>query len=123
MFRNRPVSLALVGLFVWVTGCTSYKQIEIGEVADHGEVRVTFADGERIVLQEVTVEGDSIYYWNKAEQPANYSAVRVSSPLDQVVEVEASGASSVSTVFVVLAGAFVVATLICAAACEFPFED
>jgi hypothetical protein len=50
--------LALVGLFVWVTACTSYKQIEIGEAADHGEVWVTFADGERIVLQEVTVEGD-----------------------------------------------------------------
>ena len=32
MLRNRPVSLALVGLFVWITGCTSYKQIDIGEL-------------------------------------------------------------------------------------------
>jgi hypothetical protein len=27
--------MALVGLFLWVTACTSYKQIELGEVADH----------------------------------------------------------------------------------------
>jgi len=46
VFRNRPVSLALVGLFVWVTGCTSWTQIGVSEVADHGKVRVTLTDGE-----------------------------------------------------------------------------
>ena len=68
MFRNRPVPLALVGLFVWVTACTSYKQIQPADVADYGKVRVTFADGERVVLEDVTVEGDSIHYWQEVEQ-------------------------------------------------------
>jgi hypothetical protein len=102
VFRSRPISLALVGLFVWVTGCTSYKQIEPAEVADYGKVRVTFADGERLVLEEVTVEGDSIHYWEKVEKPAQYAAVRVASPLDQVVHVEAYGAGAVGTVFLVV---------------------
>ena len=88
MFRNRPVSLALVGLFVWVTACTSYKQIEVAQVADYGKVRVTFADGERIVLREVEVAEDSIHYWRKAEPTSHYSDVWVSSPLDQVAVVE-----------------------------------
>jgi len=60
VFRNRFVSLLLVGLFVWVTACSSYRQIEVGEVADHGKVRVTLTDGERETIHEPWVEGDSI---------------------------------------------------------------
>jgi len=115
VFRNRPVSLALVGLFLWVTACTSYKQIEIAEVADYEEVRVTLTDGERLVLSDVTVEGDSIYYWQKADESAHYDEVRVSSPLDQVVEAEVSGAGTAGTVFLVVAivaGALLVTGLI-----------
>ena len=88
MFRSRPVSLALVGLFVWVTGCHSYKQIELAEMADCGKVRVTLTDGSQIIQTDVTVEGDSIHYWQKAEPPAKYEAMRVASPLDQVEAVE-----------------------------------
>ena len=115
MFRNRPVSLALVGLFVWVTACASYKHIEPSELADYDEVRVTFSDGEQLVLSDVTVEGDSIYYWQKAEQSAHYSAVRVSSPLDQVVETEVVGGGTAGTVLlvgVIIVGAFFVAGVI-----------
>lgn len=35
MFRSRPVSLTLVGLFVWTTACTSYRHIGMGEPPDH----------------------------------------------------------------------------------------
>jgi hypothetical protein len=112
MFRNRPISLALVGLFVWVTGCSSYKQIELGEVADHEKVRVTFADGERVVLQDVTVEGDSIHHWEKAEQPAQYAAVRVASPLDQVVEVEAEGMGSGGLIVLIVVGALALVVIV-----------
>ena len=121
MFRNRPVSLALVGLFVWVTACTSYKQIQPADVADYGKVRVTFADGERVVLEDVTVEGDSIHYWEKVEQPAEYAAVRVSSPLDQVVEAEAPGANSGAIVFGVVVGVVIVSLVICVFACDFDY--
>lgn len=111
MFRSRTISLALVGLFVWVTACASYKQIEPAEVADYDEVRVTFSDGEQLVSKDVTVEGDSIFYWRKTEPPAQYDAARVASPLEQVVEVEAAGAGTagtVLTVFGVLVGTVIV---------------
>ncbi|MGB5302314.1 MAG: hypothetical protein WBO43_12410 [Gemmatimonadota bacterium] len=121
MFRNRPVSLVLVGLFVWVTACTSYKQIEPAEVADYGKVRVTFSDGEQLVLSDVTVEGDSIYYWQKVERPANYPAVRVSSPLDRVVVAEAAGAGTGGIVVAVVAGVVALALVICAFACDFDY--
>ena len=55
MFRSCPVSLAPVGLIVWVTGCSSYKQIQIGDVADHSKVRVTLTGGERFRLYDPIV--------------------------------------------------------------------
>ena len=94
MFRNRPVSLALVGLFVWVTACASYKQIEPAQVADYDEVRVTFSDGEQLGLKDVTVEGDSIHYWEKVDKSAQYSAGEGRCRLDDEVNAEAAGTSS-----------------------------
>ena len=91
MFRSRPVSLALVGLFVWVTACSSYRQIEVGEVADHGKVRVTLTDGERETIHEPWVEGDSI-------RSKDADAI----PLGQVAEFEAVGTDEIGTVFTVL---------------------
>ena len=82
MFRSRPVSLALVGLFLWLTGCTTWQQIELGEMADHDKVRVTLADGERVVLTEDEIAADSIYIWSDAEAAAPYEKIRVSYPLD-----------------------------------------
>ena len=78
MYRSRPVSLALVGLFIWLTGCTSYKQIQLSEVSDYGKVRVTRTDGERETFSDPRVEADSI----KGKDSAAIS-------LDQVAEVEA----------------------------------
>ena len=114
MFRSRPISLALVGLFLWVTACTSYKQIELAEVADYVEVRVTFSDGEQLVLRDVTVEGDSIRYWQKAEESAHYDDVRVASPLDQVSVVEGRQ-DSVGVALLVFASL----TAVCIATCDF----
>jgi len=106
MFRSRPVSLALVGLFVWVTACTSYKQIEVGEVTHHGKVRVTLTDGERETLHDPWVEGDSIKAYTSetvgrigVQQRVDYV---VAIPLDQVAELGAVGTNEVGTVFLVL---------------------
>ena len=90
-----PVSLALVGLFVLVTACTSYSQIEIGEVPDHGKVRVTMADGERETIRDPLFVGDTL------------KSGDVDYPMDQVTEVEAVGTNVVGTVAVVV-GALVV---------------
>ena len=54
MFRSCPVSLALVGLFVWVTGCSSYKQIQTADVADHSKVRVTLTGGQVSMVEAIS---------------------------------------------------------------------
>ena len=88
MSRSRPVSLALVGLFVCVTACSTYTQIEIGEVSDHHQVRVTTTDGERETIRDPRVEAESIV-GDKAR----------AIPLDQVIELEAVGTNEVAMAF------------------------
>jgi len=90
MYRNRAVSLVLIGLFLWLTACTSYKQIEIGEVAEYGKVRVTLTEGQRETIREPRVESDTI---------RGREAVFA---LDQVASLEAVGVDEVGTVFTVL---------------------
>ena len=97
MHRSRHVSLALLGLFLLVTACTSYKQIGLGDVAGHGKVRVTLTDGERETLHDPWVEGDSI-------KGKNLPAV----PLDQVAKLEAKKTDTGATVALVM-GLLVVA--------------
>ena len=103
MYRSSTASLALVGLFVWLTACTSYRQIEIGEVADHGNVRVTLTNGERETLHDPWVEGDSIKA-RTSETVGNLGALArvdhtVAIPLDQVAELGAVGSNELGTVF------------------------
>ena len=102
MYRNRAVSLVLVGLFLWQTGCTSYKLISIGDVSDHGRVRVTLTTGERETLHDPRVVADTI---TGDEGPPSHDTV--SYPLDQVVGVEASSTDVLGTVAVVIGVAFV----------------
>jgi hypothetical protein len=111
VFRNRGVSLALVGLFVWVTGCTSYKQIELAEVADHGKVRVTLVDGERETILDPVVEAGSIK--GRADVPrTGDEPTPLAIPLVQVAELEAVGTNEV---LMVLGLVLVVGTIIYAA--------
>jgi len=111
MFRNRPVSLALVGLFVWLTACSSYKHIEVDKVADHGKIRVTTTDGERETIHEPRVETDSIkgLVSQGRPQPTKHPWAI---PLDQVIELEASGTNVVGTVALAVLGAGLVAAAI-----------
>ena len=118
MSHSRPVSLALVGLFVWTLGCTSYRQIEPSEVADHGKVRVTTTDGYRQTVREPQVEADSI---KGIGEKAGYKRMPVSIPLDRVAELEAVGTDEVGTVFTVL-GVFVGVIAIFLVMCP-PFEE
>ena len=109
MTRKRIVSLALVGLFVWGTACTSYKQIEVGEVAYHGTVRVTVSDGERKTLDRPWVEADSL----KGYQHIETLAI----PLDQVAALEASSISAGRTALVAVGGLLVLLVVLNAIDC------
>jgi hypothetical protein len=87
----------LVGLFVWVTACTSYHQIELGEVADHGKVRVTLTSGERETLHDPALTADSI----KGDTgPPKYEAYAFST--DNVAMLEGSTTNVAGTVGLVL---------------------
>lgn len=101
MKRSRAVTLALVGLFVWATACHSYKQIEIGELAEHGKVRVTRTGGDRETVHDPRVDADSI----KGQVNGK---VNRSISLDQVTKLEAVEPYVAGTVFIVL-GAVVLA--------------
>ena len=92
--RSRPVSLALVGLFLWVTACTSYRQIEISEVPDHGKVRVTSVSVGSSVVRNPAIEADSI--------KGTVGDYDYAIPLAGVEQVEAVGTDEVGTVFTVL---------------------
>jgi hypothetical protein len=100
--RSRPVSLALVGLFVWTLGCTSYRQIEPSEVADHGQVRVTTTAGYRQTVRDPWVEADSIRAHEKPEYERDYYDPIAVIPLDQVATLEAVGTNEVGTVLVIV---------------------
>ena len=113
MKRSRFVSLVLVGLFVWVTGCTSYKQIEIGEVTHHGKVRVTSVSAGSTVLRDPFVEADSL---RGTVGDYDYAI-----PLAGVSVVEAVGTDEVGTVFTVLGLLVFAGVVACAAACDLDF--
>ena len=95
--RCHPTSLVLVGLFLWVTACTSYKQIELGEIAHHEKIRVATTDGLRETIHSPRVEADSI-------KGGESEAVS----LDQVAEVESAQTDWYSTGVLIGVGALVV---------------
>jgi len=110
--RCRPVSLALVGLFLWATACTTYTKIQPGEVADHDHIRVTQTDGTQRDLYHAVVEADSIK-GQRHERPASqYSEDPVFAiPLDQVSMLESAhgdAGKTVGVVALVIGGAFAV---------------
>jgi hypothetical protein len=111
VFRNRPVALLLTGLSLWQAGCTSYRQISIAEVPDHGKIRVTLRDGGRQVLRDPTVDADSLRGRDERSL-ANGMFRVVAIPLDHVTEVEGTrtnvGATVALTTGIVLLAAFVV---------------
>ena len=120
MKRSRPVSLALVGLFLWQTGCTSFSQIEAREVADYGKARVTLDDGSRFVIAHPQIEADSLVGFEaeswRAIDRVYTDSVRVA--LEQVETLEASRTSAGKTaglVVGILVGVLLIGGIIYAA--------
>jgi hypothetical protein len=114
------VSLALSGLLVWPTACTSYKQIEPGDVANYGKARVTLDDGSHVVVASPQIQADSLVgfeaeSWSAADRAYTY---RVRVGLDQIETVEASYTSAGKTVALVggiVIGVGLIGGLICEA--------
>lgn len=99
MILSRPVSLALVGLFLWQTGCVSYRQIAPNEVTDHEAVRVTLADGDEISMRDPTTSMGTLTGEQHDKEccrgPDEAGSVTV--PLTEVREIEVSEFDSTKT--------------------------
>jgi hypothetical protein len=111
VIRNRPVSLSLVALFLWLNGCT-YTQIRRGDVADHGKVRVTTVyEGEtvRTLVHEPRIEADTLR--------GDYQGHSVAIPLSRVSALEVGEADGVTALKVaggIVALAALTALVVCA---------
>ena len=114
MFSSRPVSLALVGLFLWVSACTSYQHIEPGEVMDHERVRVTTTDGTKRNLYDPKVQADSI-----SGRVQHHSQITDSIPLDEVSDLQTVGTKAAATVLTIV-GVSALVFLIAFAASDVP---
>jgi hypothetical protein len=106
--------LLLVALFLWVTACTSYTQIQLDEVADHGKVRVTTVDGERETVHSPRVEADSIR--GHVNEGVGQAARTIS--VDQVAKVETTESNTVGTVLLVVGSLAVVLLLVSVQQCN-----
>jgi len=113
VFRKRAFSLALVGLFLWVTGCTSWTQIGVSEVADHGKVRVTLTEGEQETVYDPWVEADSL----KGHQHIETVAFSV----DRVASLESHSTNEVGTIALAVGVTWVALALVALA--EFSTDD
>lgn len=70
-----------------VTGCVAYTQVELADITDYAEVRVTLTDGERLQVLEPQVDADTIRgQVGQAGRPADGFAM----PLEEVASIEAS---------------------------------
>lgn len=97
MIRRRSVSFALLGLLFNTTACTSYKQIELGEVMDHDRVRVTTTDGTVRDLYEPKIQADSIRGRVQHDSQITYSI-----PLDQVSDLKTGGTQAAATILTII---------------------
>lgn len=87
MFRSRPVSLALVGLFLSGSiGCQKWVPVEPPYAPLQGEseeLRITQEGGEQVVLEDARLAADSIFV-GTASDPDRVVAI----PVDSVQKIE-----------------------------------
>ena len=84
--RSRPASLALVGIFLCGTACTSYKQIEPGSIGSNDIVLVILADETELRIGQSTLEADTLRGTQYYEFGRATRTKTVAIPLDQVAE-------------------------------------
>lgn len=100
--------IAMVALVL--AGCTVYTRIEPQEVGDHHAVRVTYADGERELVHDPELVGDSI-----AGSYSHYGE-RLMIPLADVrgLEYQGKGVTPLGVLGILLGGLFVASSIACA---------
>jgi hypothetical protein len=105
---------------LFLTACSTYTQIQPGEVADHGKVQVTTIDGEKHNVYDPAVEADSIR--GRIKESARIGGDRWSDsvvviPLESVREIAVAGTNEVATPLLVIGGIAVTLLLIGVVVC------
>jgi len=109
VFRNRPVSMALVGLFLWSSACTKWVPLEppySPPQEEYGKLRVTNERGVPVVLEEARLEADSVWgtmvssYWERGDLKHTEAAAAI--PLESVQKIEKRGTDATATVGLVV---------------------
>ena len=108
MRRSRTSACTLVGLFVWLLGCTGYVRIDRDEIVGYDRVRVTTTT-DRYELEQPRIDGDTI------RGQGRLTAI----PLNQVIDVEGwSGDRGAETLLG--AGYLIAAVAVAATGCTVP---
>ena len=107
--RSRPVSIALVSLFLWSSACTKWVAIEPPYAplqGDYDKLQITREDGGQVVLVEPRLEADSVWgavltsYWDRGDLKHNEHDTVI--PMGSVVKIERRGSDGLATVGLVV---------------------
>lgn len=111
VLRSRTLSLVLAGSLLWVTACYSYRLIDMSELSNHGEIRVTLTDGKRTQISDPRVVEGSV-------EGKLTSAATATIPVDSVAKVEAKSVNVPATIGLSLIVALALGTALFFAVCE-----
>jgi len=107
--RCRPVSLLLVGLFLWSSACTKWVPLEppyTPSQTEYGKLRITNERGVPVELKEPRLESDSVWgtmvesYWERGD--LKHRSSRVAIPMESVQKIEKRGGDGVATIGLVV---------------------
>ena len=123
MFRNRPVSLALVGLFVWSSACTKWVPMEPPypqSLEEYGKLQITNERGVPVVFREPYLQGDSVRgtvvtsYWERGD--LKHTEATAAIPMDSVRKIEKRGTDAAATLAAILIPGLILGVAVSAAA-------
>ena len=103
MIRDRSASLALVALFLWLTGCSAYSRITPDQVAEHGSIRVTLRNGEQATIHGPRFEADSIVGWDDRNDYLTLGAYSLSD-VSKIEAPDPDGMSTGATILAIVVG-------------------
>ena len=103
--RSRPISMMLVGLFLWSSACTKWVPLEPPYAplqGDYDKLQITREGGSQVVLKEPRLESDSVWgtvvssHWDRGDLKHTEHDTVI--PIESVVKIEKRGTDALATV-------------------------
>ncbi len=105
MYRSRPVSLGLVGLFLWSSACTKWVPLEPPYpqwLEEYGKLQITNERGVPVVFREPQLKGDSVWgtvvtsHWEHGDLKHSERVAAI--PVESVQKIEKRGSDAATTI-------------------------